>query len=286
MELQNYNQDIISTSSSDIPPNYPNTNNPSFPQNKYSEAQFETQQQYNPPPTQQQYYQTQNSGYSSHPQNQSIMPILPENQYPPKNYAQQTTPVFQPPLGVDLNISQINHSRISQPSKNVFTLLRSKYKILKILAYILCGSFIAIFGFIEFILKYNNIVFFILFFIVGIFVISLGIIHFLLTDYKADIVLGDNTLTIVKYALCCKREVTNYQKNDLSRITFTYKRITRRVSRKTRNTYDTYKLIFIFKNDKKETILYDEGFCKTYTDQERQFLVNYINNYINNLIVL
>ena len=54
------------------------------------------------------------------------MPILPENQYPPNNYAQQTTPVFQPPLGVDLNISQINHSRISQPSKNVFTLLRRK----------------------------------------------------------------------------------------------------------------------------------------------------------------
>ena len=42
MELQNYNQDIISTSSSDIPPNYPNTNNPSFPQNKYSESQFQT----------------------------------------------------------------------------------------------------------------------------------------------------------------------------------------------------------------------------------------------------
>ncbi len=78
MELQNYNQDIISTSSSDIPSNYPNTNNPSFPQNKYPEAQFQSRQQD---------YQTQNTRYSSYPQNQLMMPILPENQYPPKNYA-------------------------------------------------------------------------------------------------------------------------------------------------------------------------------------------------------
>ena len=153
MELQNYNQDIISTSSSDIPPNYPNTNNPSFPQNKYSEAQFQTQQQYYPPPPQQQYYQTQNTGYSSHPQNQSIMPILPENQYPPNNYAQQTTPVFQPPLGADLNISQINNSRISQPSKNVFILLRRKYIILEIFLLKLIGLFFAVTSVIFFIFQ-------------------------------------------------------------------------------------------------------------------------------------
>ena len=45
MELQNNNQDIISTSSSDIPQNYPNINNPSIPDNKYTEGQFQTQQQ-------------------------------------------------------------------------------------------------------------------------------------------------------------------------------------------------------------------------------------------------
>ena len=50
MELQNYNQDIISTSSSDIPQNYPDINNPSIQDNKYGEGQFQTQQQYNPPP--------------------------------------------------------------------------------------------------------------------------------------------------------------------------------------------------------------------------------------------
>ena len=285
MELQNYNQDIISTSSSDIPPNYPNTNNPSFPQNKYSEEQFQTQQQYNPPPSQQQYYQTQNTGYSSHPQNQSIMPILPENQYPPNNYAQQTTPVFQPPLGADLNISQINHSRISQPSKNVFTLLRRKYIILEILVWMLIGSlfvFLAIFLFYVF---QKVLIGFIIILIIGIITMSLGIRYFFYTDYIADIILGDNTLTVVKKALCCRKPVTiNYQKNDLSRIEFIYKVVKRRTSRKSTNYYDAYELIFIFKNDKKERILYDEGQCKTYTDQERLFLVNYINNYINNQI--
>ena len=281
MELQNYNQDIISTSSSDIS----NTNNPSFPQNKYSEAQFQTQQQYYPPPPQQQYYQTQNTGYSSHPQNQSIMPILPENQYPPNNYAQQTTPVFQPPLGADLNISQINNSRISQPSKNVFILLRRKYIILEIFVWTLIGSFFMFLAIGLFGVLLKEIIPFIILLIMGIIAMILGIRHFFYTNYKADIILGDNTLTVVKKAMCCRRpETTNYQKNDLSRIEFIYKVVKRRTSRKSTNYYDAYELIFIFKNDKKERILYDEGLCKTYTDQERQFLVNYINNYINNQI--
>ena len=55
MELQNYNQDIISTSGSEIPPNYSDQNNPSFPQKQYSDGHSQVQQQYNLP--QQPYYQ-------------------------------------------------------------------------------------------------------------------------------------------------------------------------------------------------------------------------------------
>ena len=115
MELQNYNQDNISTSSSEIPPNYSDQNNPSFPQKQYSDGQSQVQQQYNPP--RQSYHQPQNVEYS---QNQYAMPILPENQNPPSNYVQPITPVFQPPLGGELNISQVKHDRVTQPQKNLF----------------------------------------------------------------------------------------------------------------------------------------------------------------------
>lgn len=43
MELKNYKQDIIFTSSSDFPPNYPNINNPSNPDNKYIKEKFQFQ---------------------------------------------------------------------------------------------------------------------------------------------------------------------------------------------------------------------------------------------------
>ena len=77
MELQNYNQDIISTSGSEIPPNYSDQNNPSFPQKQYSDGQSQVQQQYNPP--QQSYHQPQNAVNSSYSQNQYAKPFLPEN---------------------------------------------------------------------------------------------------------------------------------------------------------------------------------------------------------------
>ena len=283
MELENYNQDIISTSSSDIPSNYPNTNNLSFPQNKYPEAQLQTQKQYNPPPppSQQQYYQSQNIGYSSHPQNQSMMPIIPENQYPPQNFAQPITPVFQPPLGVEQNISQVDHERITQPSKNMFKILRKKFILIEIIAFTFVGLFLDFFGFMYYSTKSD---------FVGIIVIIAGIIFFGLaisklftTNYKAEIILGDNTLTVIKKALCCRRNITNYHKNDLSRIEFTHKTIRRRKGRKTRIIY-IYELYFIFKNGKKELILFDKDYFKLYLNEEKKFLVYYINNYINNQI--
>ena len=122
MELQNYNQDIISTSSSEIPPNYSDQNNPSFPQKQYSDGQSQVQQKYNPP--QQPYYQPQNVVSS---QNQYAMPILPENQNPPSNYVQPITPVFQPPLDGELNISQVKHKRVTQPQKNLFILYTNNF---------------------------------------------------------------------------------------------------------------------------------------------------------------
>ena len=58
-------------------------------------------------------------------------------------------------------------------------------------------------------------------------------------NYKLDIFLGDNTLTVVKRALCCWRKITtNYQKNDLSRIEFTH-RETKHRKRTRRGGYTT-----------------------------------------------
>ena len=44
--------------------------------------------------------------------------------------------------------------------------------------------------------------------------------YFFDVNYKEEIILGDNTLTIVKKGMCCRRKVTNYQKNELLRIAF------------------------------------------------------------------
>ena len=288
MELQNNNQDIISTSSSDIPQNYPNINNPSVPDNKYTEGQFQTQQQYNPPPYQQQYYQSQNIGYSSYPQNQSIIPILPENQYPPQNYVQPIAPVFQPPLGAEQNISQVDHKRITQPQKNFFIILRKSDLKCKIYTCIIMLLFFVPFAIFAFCSGIDKIV---LGLILTLFsmILIVGIMKMLFdVNYKAEIILGEYTLTVVKKALCCRKKVENYQKNDLFRVEYTHSTTKRRVRRGKRGsriaTFNIFELFFIFKNGHKEKILYDESESKIYTFAEIQFLIYYINGYINNQI--
>ena len=288
MELQNNNQDIISTSSSDIPQNYPNINNPSVPDNKYTEGQFQTQQQYNPPPYQQQYYQSQNIGYSSYPQSQSIIPILPENQYPPQNYVQPITPVFQPPLGAEQNISQVDHKRITQPQKNIFIILRKSDLKCKIYTCIIMLLFFVPFAIFAFCSGIDKIV---LGLILTLFsmILIVGIMKMLFdVNYKAEIILGEYTLTVVKKALCCRKKVENYQKNDLFRVEYTHSTTKRRVRRGKRGsriaTFNIFELFFIFKNGHKEKILYDESESKIYTFAEIQFLIYYINGYINNQI--
>ena len=288
MELQNYNQDIISTSSSDIPQNYPNINNPPIPDNKYTEGQFQTQQQYNPPPSQQQYYQSQNIGYSSYPQNKSIIPILPENQYPPQNYVQPIPPVFQPPLDAEQNISQVDRKRITQPHKNMFIILRKSDVIPSIIVLIigiLMSLTVGIFAFIAMDGIMPKIISIIIF---SASFTCLMITIFYNVNYKAEIILGVYTLTVVKKALCCRKKVENYPKDDLFRVEYTHSTTKRRVRRGKRGTriatFNIFELFFIFKNGHKEKILYDEAESKIYTFAEIQFLVYYINSYINNQI--
>ena len=284
MELQNYNQDIISTSSSDIPPNCPNTNNPSFPQNKYPEAQFQTQQQYNPPPSEKQYYQTQNIGCSSYPQNQTTMPILPGNQYTPQNYLQPITPVFRPPLGVDLYISKVKHDRITQPYKNVFKIWRNITLLCQIFKFIIAALLISMAILIVFILTNKNKIVLIIIIIIASIIYIIAIIYtFFDLNYKVDIILGHNILTVVKNAMCCRKKVTNYQKNDLSSIEFTYKETYHKTGKGGVTIY-TYKLFFIFKNGQRERIFIDKDQERIFYEEEMEFLVNFINNYINNQI--
>ena len=211
------------------------------------------------------------------------MPILPENQYPPQNFAQPITPVFHPPLGVEQNISQVEHERITQPSKNMFKILRRKFILIEIVAFTFVGLFLDFFGFMYYTTK-NNFVGIIVI-IAGIIFFGVAISKFFTTSYKAEIILGDNTLTVIKKALCCRRKVTNYHKNDLSRIEFTHKTTKRRNGRRTR-IIDIYELYFIFKNGQKELILFDKDDFELYLDEEMKFFAHYINNYINNQIIL
>ena len=173
----------------------------------------------------------------------------------------------------------------------MFTILRQECYIIKILVFLLFGSLMTSFGIIYFILKEKNIIVGVIVTILGIIFLGAGISMFFLANYKLDIFLGDNTLTVVEKAFCCRRPVTtNYQKNDLSRIEFT-RTITKHRSsgrRGRRRVYivNTFELFFIFKNGQSKCILKDQESNRTYTDEEMQFLVNYINNYINNQIRL
>ena len=282
MELQNYNQDNISTSNSEIPPNYSDQNNPSFPQKQYSDGQSQVQQQYNPP--QQPYYQPQNDVYSSYSQNQYAMPILPENLNPPSNYVQPIVPVFQPLLGGELNISQVKHDRVTQPQKNLFIIFTGPHSkcALCILSFVgLLFSGISIFLFIyEIEIKIPIILG-----LIGFFGIVISISWLFVPNYSEDIILGDNSITIVKKAICCRRLISSYQKNDLSGAEFAIRTGERKVRTKRSSrivTFKIYELFLIFKNGQKEIILDGEDF---YND-EFNFLAYYINNYINNQIIL
>ena len=284
MELQNYNQDIISTSSSEVPPNYSDQNNPSFPQKQYSDGQSQVQQQYNLP--QQPYYQPQNDAYSSYSQNQYAMPILPENLNPPSNYVQPIVPVFQPPLGGELNISQVKHDRVTQPQKNLFIIFTGPYSkcalcILSFVGLLFSGISIFLFTYeteIEIMIP-------IIFGLIGFFGIVISISWLFVPNYSEDIILGDNSITIVKKAICCRRLISSYQKNDLSGAEFAIRTGERKVRTKRSSrivTFKIYELFLIFKNGQKEIILGGEDF---YND-EFNFLAYYINNYINDQIIL
>ena len=278
MELQNYNQDIISTSSSEIPPNYSDQNNPSFPQKQYSDGQSQVQQQYNPP---------QNVVSS---QNQYAMPILPENQNPPSNYVQPIVPVFQPPLGGELNISQVKHKRVTQPQKNLFILYTNNFSkclfcILMLFASVFVGT--SIYLFIQMIeITIIVIILDMIPGLIGILFMIRPISWLFIPNYSVHIILGDNSITIVKKAICCRKLISNYQKNDLSGSDFTFRIEKRRLKTKNRSyihTYHIHELFLIFKNGQKEEILHTED-C--FNDEEMNFLVYYINSYINNKIIL
>ena len=79
------------------------------------------------------------------------------------------------------------------------------------------------------------------------------------TNHETDIFLGDNTLTVVKKAIFCRRIIKNYQKNDLSRIEFTHRIMQRKGRRNIIRNYNIYELFLIFKNGQRELILIDSG---------------------------
>ena len=116
MDSKIIEQDTTSSMNSDIPTNYPPINS-SIEMNQYPPNQY--QEPYYPPP--QQPYINQNYQI---PQNQAINQNYPVNNYPQQILQLTPPPVYNAPLGVQVeqNISQIPHTIITQPQKNIFSI--------------------------------------------------------------------------------------------------------------------------------------------------------------------
>ena len=248
MELRNYDDNIMN-SNSDFSTNYQGGN-------QYPGIQSPI----NGPPIQ---------------QNQSTMPIISGNQNPPQNYPQQVIPTFQPPFGVEQNISQIKHNKITQPQKNIIS-IKNHSKIPIIVLLIIGIIFLSTSIFL-----FSNIKFIVLALFSSIFglIAFIGAIRkmFSLDYYIIEFILSESSLTVVKKAILCRRDNKIYQKADISRFDFTK---TRREKRKG-SYYHTYEIILVFKNGNIEKIFSNTVIGETFYEEERNYVLYYINNYLN-----
>ena len=120
----------------------------------------------------------------------------------------------------------------------------------------------------------------------GLFLMIFSIYRLFVPDYSKNIILGDNSITIVKKAICCRKLTSSYQKNDLSGAELTFRTEKRRVKAgKGINymaTFRIHDLFLNFKTGQREVIFHGEN----YYEEEMNFLVYYIKSYINNQIIL
>lgn len=214
-------------------------------------------------------------------QNEEIphtMQSLPETNQNSQNQPQSSPPVYNPPLGVNVeqNISQIPHKNITQPHKNLFVIYTGIVSKLQAFSFLIVGCLLLICSPLSIVIKIKDYVAMCFAFLgLGCVFFGIGIHYLLKLSYLVNLELGDNYLIAQKKSICCKNKVTNYQKGDLIRLEFTHK-----TQKKENDTIHYYKLFLILKGDKKKRLFHTNSKSNMFTEEEIKYLLYYINNHI------
>ena len=253
MELQDSDEEIISTSNSNNPQNLP--------------LITEIPSQRKDHPTNKEYEKNKNNI------NELIIPSNNQN----LNSSNE--------IQFDQNISQIIHKNITQPQKNIFIIntgLISKYKSILILIIGIIFIFVGLFGF--FIQVNNNLIFLLGFMLLGLVIAGSGVYDLFKYGYTVNIILEENFIKVISKAFCCINKVINFQKENLFRIEFDQKS-TKHHSR-LRGAYylHTYQLIFFLKGNLQKEIFSSTTHVVQFSDEEMKFITNFVNDYIKNKI--
>ena len=155
--------------------------------NQYPPGQFQTQD-YNP---EKPFYENQN------------------NLYPSTNACQ---PSYQ--FEKVQNITDLPHKSIYQPSTNFFS-IQAGFSFVSNYVLISIFSLTFLFGIIDMILNIMNPKISFIIIMISFFVLYFSIIPLFSTDNTIQISLEDTYVTIIGKALCCRKEVRSFSKNQL-----------------------------------------------------------------------
>ena len=271
MDSKIIEQDTISSMNSDIPTNYPPISS-STEMNQYPPNQY--QEPYYPPP--QQPYLNQNYQI---PQNQAINQNYPVNNYPQQIPQPTPPPVYNAPLGVQVeqNISQIPHKSITQPQTNVFLIKRIYESLFYYTVPFFGAIFFILLGIIFFVTSdsFASLIFLTL---LALLIMLLGLCNCVKLDHEYELILGDDNFTIINKAFCCRKRISIYQKNELMGFDMKMRNEERHGRGGRVYHVDVYDFILLFKNGRNEKFFSYE--VAHFTKEETNYLLYYVNNYI------
>jgi len=277
-----YNQD-----QNMIPPEQPYYSSQNIPIEK---PQIQPQNQMAPPT--QPYYPPQNvspTGINTqYPPSQSV-PLPVQQNIPVNNYApitQTSTPnnyIYQNIVPVQYqtqyqyqnyqNITQIPHKGIYQTDANIFYISTGCcFKLFPFIFFLMgCGVFA-----ISFANDAQNIY---IARIVGIIFALIGILLFFKMYNNIYFIMGPNTLTVMKKAICGK-QTTIYNPGELQRIDFNYYYGYNSMSNRRRGRTHNYSLVVVQSNGKTDNIFSIGSSSRVFTTEEIGYFLYYINTHI------
>ena len=207
--------------------------------------------------------------------------IYPQNNYPPQagGVIIPTQSAYNAKYENYKNISQINHKGIYQPDENTF--------------YISTGFCFKLFPFIFAIMG----VFFMLVPLMdpkgtggniymasaaGVIFFIVGVSLFFLMYNDIYFIMGPNTLTIMKKALC-RKKILIYNPGELLRIELNYA-YTRRRGRRRSHSHK-YSLVIVPKNGKADNIFTIGSSSRFFTNEEIEYFIYFINAHIQTKMI-